>query len=288
MSRRWKLVWCPQWFCQNYTVGKSHGSKCPYCPYSYDVASSRLMYEGRSTSSNAQAPMGDLIDFFFANAEPIGRFLEICGGEPLLYSHLPEVLGTLRGWRWAITSNTISTEAIERVIEKCGGRMDGCVSWTASYHPFAGSQDRFAKSIEAIRRHSRCTINVTIVVSRHTYPILRECLEFANSLPINRVQFHSDTHGDGTSKLLQDVRQTFLGIPVLAGRRFNGGKCRRYDHLLCLGPDGTLYPCATKAYLGLDGITKVDSKTRLVDLPQGVYPCRAECFACCDHPKRVN
>jgi hypothetical protein len=286
-KRTWRLIWMPEWMCQNYTMGKSFGENCPYCPYSYDTKSERLIYEGVSVSSNKKCEYKDILKFLLKNATLFNKRLEISGGEPLLYNYLPEILAGLNGWVYGITSNTLYTKGIENIIEKCG-RMDGCVSWTASYHPFSKKDDIFANNISLIKKNSKGRINATLVISEHTIDDLKKYVGFLKGLPIGNINFHLDTHKDHkdlTNPLLERVNKEFPDIKCYAGLTYSDSICEKYNKLLCLTPDGTLYPCVSKAYNNNDPIGNIN----LIDLnilPDGEYTCKESCFACCDFIKR--
>ncbi len=79
-----RLIWFPNWSCQNYSPGVSFGAKCPYCPYG--LAGGRLLFEGRPAGSNRPCPVEAVVAFLAANRETLGGFVEMSGGEPLLYS----------------------------------------------------------------------------------------------------------------------------------------------------------------------------------------------------------
>lgn len=286
-----KLVWLPQWFCQNYTPGRSFGTRCPYCPYGFDTRSNRLIYDGRLSGSNALAAYEDVLGFFRANADAVGRTLEVSGGEPLLYPHLDRMLGTegiSHGWQWAITSNTLNRPMIERVIAKSGGRIDGCISWTASYHPFSGEDERFAANVRLVRAHSGAALNATVVVSALTLDRLPAAHAFLATLPFDRVQWHVDAHGAADPAALRETAEALLGpVPAYAGAAPQGVLCDRHDRLLAVTPDGLLFECVTKAYQNLDPVGRVSARLLVADLPRRVEYCDLACFAVCDHVKHT-
>jgi len=287
-----KMVWMPQWGCQNYSdEARSFSAKCPYCPYGYDKESKSLLYLNAKTASNVQAQYEDVLGFFRKNAAAIGRFLEISGGEPLLYPHLHRMLGEKgisHGWQWAITSNTLNTRMIEQIISECGGRIDGCVCWTASYHPLSGEDERFASNIRLIKAHCRNQIKATVVISRDTMPLLERATAFVRDLGIE-IHYHLDTHGRDDPQQLKSLAEEMLGpIPAFAGDVPSPVLCNQNANLLSVGPDGSLYSCVTKAYQGMDRIAYVSDKLNIAELPWRLQKCDVACFACCDHVKHVE
>lgn len=283
-----KLVWMPQWFCQNYDLdaGNGHGKKCPYCPYGYRHG--KLVFEDRETASNSLADPEAAVGFFQTNASAFGRFLEISGGEPLLYPHLDRVLGSLPDWSWAITSNTLNDCMIRRLGEV--GALTRCVSWAASYHPLAGTDEQFAGNIRLMQELGVAFIHSTLTVSVHTIDRLRESVDFIVRLRVNAFQFHLDSHGDVSKNTLlrEHLAREFPQVQQLAGVVPVHIVCNQHGVLLCLGADGTLYPCVSKAYQNLDPICRIDAGTRIEDLPVKVEYCGTPCFAVCDHPKHIK
>ena len=126
-----KLVWFPAWACQNYgPSGTSFGPKCPYCPYGIDKETKRLVFDNKITSSDERAPAADLIAFFNANQQAMKNRLEISGGEALMRQDLPEILANIPH-HWAMTSNTLMSTAIQRLIVT--GAIERFIAWTASF-----------------------------------------------------------------------------------------------------------------------------------------------------------
>jgi len=281
-----KLVWFPAWTCQNYgPSGTSFGPKCPYCPYGIDKATKRLVFENRITSSDERADAAALIEFFKANHDAMGGHLEISGGEALMRQDLPEILAAIPH-RWAITSNTLMSTAIQRMIENWS--LARCVAWTASWHPCSGMETSFERSIRMLaecNRHAR----VTVVIADATIGRLRETLEFLETLPLAGVNFHLDTHGQSDVSHLKAAADEILGpgAVYLAGPPPQGKMCNRHDGLMAVGADGSLYQCVTFAYQDIEPICQVDGSVLLDQLPRRVERCDAVCFACCDHIKHM-
>jgi hypothetical protein len=270
-----KLVWFPQWQCQNYTTGSSFGDKCPYCPYSFDKDHDRLIFEDIPTGSNRFGHVDDFTAFLRRNGESLGWHFELSGGEPLLYPNLPNVLGELPDWTWGMTSNSISTSAIRRVIDSCGGTLERCLSWTASYHPLSGRDDAFAQNMHLLRSAGVKHLSSTVVVADSTLPALGEAITFLRSLPVHRVQFHLDTHRTScrsTEELVEAAEKAIGPFPWTAGQTPSNKMCNRHSHLLAVSPDGLLFECVTKCYQNLDPICKVNGDVVLAELtPRGVF-----------------
>jgi hypothetical protein len=278
-----KLVWFPAWACQNYTLGKSYGKRCPYCPYSLDRDAGRLIFDGRVTSSDERAPAADLVAFFNVNVDAMGHFLEISGGEALMRPDLPEILAAIPH-RWAITSNTLMGVAIDRVV--ANGALSRCVAWTASWHPCSGMEESYARNVRTLAEQGT-PARATVVVADSTVGRLAETLEFLRRLPLAGINWHLDTHGPADVEHLRAQASAVLGIdvPYLAGPPPQGRLCDRHGGLMAVGADGTLYQCVTFAYQDWHGMGKVNGSVRIAELPPRVEWCGEVCFACCDHIK---
>jgi hypothetical protein len=282
-----KLVWFPAWSCQNYgPSGTSFGPRCPYCPYGIDKQTNRLIFENRPTSSDERAPAADLIAFFNANRDAMGGHLEVSGGEALMRPDLPEILAAIPH-HWAITSNTLMSTAIQRLVEN--GAIARCIAWTASWHPCSGMEASFSRSIHMLASVHR-PARATVVVADSTIGRLGETLEFLSKLPLAGVNFHLDTHGPADVAHLKAAADEILGpgAVYLAGPPPQGKLCNRHDNLMAVGADGSLYQCVTFAYQNIEPICKVNGSVLLSELPQRVEWCDAVCFACCDHIKHVG
>ena len=278
-----KLVWFPAWTCQNYTFGQSYGRKCPYCPYSLDKSTNRLIFDGKVTSSDERAPASDLVAFFNRNVQAMGNHLEVSGGEALMRHDLPEILGAIPH-RWAITSNTLMSTAIERLIDN--DALERCVAWTASWHPCSGMETSYERSIRILADVNRAA-RATVVIAEATIDKLADTLAFLRSLPLAGINWHLDTHGPADVSHLKRRADELLGqgVVYLAGPPPQGKLCNRHDRLMAVGADGTLYQCVTFAYQNIDAICKVNGSVLLSELPDREEWCDEICFACCDHLK---
>ncbi len=279
-----KLVWFPSWLCQNYTYGQSFGKKCPYCPYSMNLQTNRLIYNNEETSSNDLAEASDLIGFFCENFETMGRHLEVSGGEALMRKDIGFILAAIPH-EWAMTSNTLLDSGIDSIIRT--GAVSRCISWTASWHPCSGQEEKYARNIRALAE-AGCPARATVVIAKQTVENLDKTIEFLQSLPISGINWHLDTHGNPDDVIhLKRVADAALGngVAYLAGPAPKGKMCNRHGRLMAVGPDGTLYQCVTFAYQNKFPVTKVGPRVRLDSLGERVEWCDEECFACCDHIK---
>jgi MoaA/NifB/PqqE/SkfB family radical SAM enzyme len=279
-----KIVWFPSWTCQNYTFGQSYGKKCPYCPYSLDTESNRLIYNDVETSSDERAEASDLIGFFSVNFDAMSGFLEVSGGEALLRKDLAFILSSIQH-RWAMTSNTVSESGVDSLVKS--GAVKRCISWSASWHPLSGREEAFAKNVKKLA-YAGVPVRSTVVISKDTIPTLAESVKFLSGLPIHGINWHLDAHRDAEGLLEHAEEVVGKGIVALAGVPPSGKTCNRYGELMAVGPDGTLYQCVTFAYQNKEGICKVGPSLYLSKMPTRVEFCAEECFACCDHIKHIN
>lgn len=280
-----KVVWFPAWTCQNYTFGESFGKKCPYCPYSLNIKTNRLIFDNKETSSDERADAQDLADFFNSNYEAMGGHLEISGGEALLREDIDAILCAIHH-NWSITSNTLKSSVIEQMI--ASGSINRMLNWTASWHPCSGREAEYSKNIRRlaeVHKHARATV----VISRQTIAALDETKKFLHSLPLLGINWHLDTHGTQDVSDLRAAADDVLGAGVvyLAGPPPQGKLCNRNSKLLAVGADGTLYPCVTFAYQNMQPICKVNKDVMIESLPQITEWCGEQCFACCDHIKHA-
>jgi MoaA/NifB/PqqE/SkfB family radical SAM enzyme len=279
-----KLVWFPAWLCQNYTFGESFGKKCPYCPYSMNLKTNRLIYNNEETSSDDRAEASDLIGFFSENYEFMERRLEVSGGEALMRRDIAFILAAIPHV-WSMTSNTLLEEGVDAIIRT--GAISRCHSWTASWHPCSGQEAKYERNIKTLASSGH-PARATVVISRQTIDGLAKTVEFLRSLPLAGINWHLDAHGDPDAvPMLKAYADSILGdgVAYLAGPAPRGRICNRHDKLMALGPDGTLYQCVTFAYQNKFPVVRVGARTKLASLEKKVEWCDEECFACCDHIK---
>jgi len=115
-----RIIAIPTWRCNFH---------CSYCAYkskhNYVEA-----YQGlRRFELKEELDAEQWLNFFSSISETEG-LIDFTGGEPLLYSKLPQIIDSLPPkWRWAITSNCSLLHVVFSLNPK------NCETWTASYHP---------------------------------------------------------------------------------------------------------------------------------------------------------
>jgi len=294
-----RLIWDPQMFCQNYSKdGSGHPESCPYCPLGFKDG--HLTFEGKKTVSNEFADPDDVVTFLKTNAAPLDYMLEICGGEPLLYPYLDEVLGTSlpEPWLWGMTSNSLHTPMIQKL--KKNGALKRCWSWNASWHPHSKQEDRFARNLLLIRSGLAYDVQLrsTIVVTEETIERIDEIVDFLEALPIDGYQFHCSTFGGIQQeeaeaelgrrlqeKVGEDTFKSKISTYISPPRQTR--ECNYYSKLIAINPDGQVYPCTIFSFKGLDPIGHVKDNFLLSALPQTTRSCSHECVAPCDYVKLV-
>ena len=241
------------------------------------------MFENVATSSDKRAPAEDLIGFFLANYDAMGGHLEISGGEALMRQDLPEILARIPH-RWAMTSNTLMSTVIGRLIDT--GSVARCVSWSASWHPCSGMESSYERGVQMLA-NAGCPARATVVIADSTIGRLRTTLEFLSGLPLAGMNFHLDTHGPADVSHLKSAADEILGdgAVYLAGPPPSGKLCNRHDRLMAVGADGSLYQCVTFAYQDIEPVGKVSRSLLLSELPRRIEWCDVPCMACCDHVK---
>lgn len=271
-----RLVWMPDALCQNYTMGQSYGKKCPYCPYSFDKESNRLLFDNQLSVLNDKLPGSVVTKWLMANKLALRGKVSLTGGEPLLYDELPQVLSDT-DFTWDITSNSLRMAVIERM------PFARCQCWTASYHPLADRDKQFAEAIRFLKS-KKLNLAITVVYSDATKDVIPQAMEFVKGLGVKHIQFHIDAHRVA-EHLREDAKK--YGIRLVAGEPKSDVVCRKHAMLMALGPDGTLYECVTKMYQNMDPVGNIRDGIQLDALPPRDEFCAVPCFAPCDHVKHA-
>lgn len=148
---QWYIIAFPCWRCN---------LKCPYCAYSPKPQQGYVdVYTGQSKIYMDELPPRDWIRFLspFENS-----LIEICGGEPLLYNGLPQIIESLHSTsKYAMTSNTTQLKTIFKL------DPNNCYCWTASYHPSSprpySDLDFFIGLLQEMKRYGFRNVACTIV-----------------------------------------------------------------------------------------------------------------------------
>ena len=178
-----KMVWFPTWKCINYDKEKSHSTNCPYCPYG--LKDDWLLYEDKKVSPQGYVEPDVMIDFLIKHRAVLGNFIEISGGEPLLYTGLVKVLRET-GFCWAITTNGRRTDVVRDMID--ANLFDRCVAFNMSYHPCSNADKDFKNTAELIHNYTNGQASSTVVVSQHTVGMLQHAKDFLANMPLRALQ----------------------------------------------------------------------------------------------------
>jgi len=134
--------------------------KCPYCAYNPKPQEGYVdVYTGASKIPMSEVSPREWIGFLAPFKETL---VEICGGEPLLYDGLSQIIDCLHPTsKYAMTSNTTQLKTIFKL------DPSNCYSWTASYHPSAsepyGDLDFFINVLQEMKRYGYRNVACTIV-----------------------------------------------------------------------------------------------------------------------------
>lgn len=212
--------------------------------------------------------------------------LDFCGGEPLLYEGLTEMIEHFPPEAtWAMTSNTLKTDVIKRI------SPIGSVAWTASDHHV--NDDVFASNLWILRRKG-FNVRVTIVFTPDNYKrvldkmkLYRELNVGINLHPFFKQGFswndHSDIYNEvkkAAFDMNQDNSINFVGN---IEKEFKGKgehpACPGGSNYFALSPDGKMYRCVS-SYVVLNrppiGHIKDVEPSKLVQ------PCDGGCVFTCD------
>jgi len=270
-----KMVWFPTWKCINYDKEKSHSHNCPYCPYGFK--DEWLLYENKKVSPQGYVEPKDMIDFLVKHRAVLGNFIEISGGEPLMYNGLIEVLKET-GFYWAITTNGRKTEVVRDMITE--GLFNRCVAFNMSYHPCSNADNDFRKTSELIFNYTGGQANSTVVVSQHTIGMLQHAKDFLSTVPLQAIHYHHDAHSELPEWVDVEAEKIIGKVPYLAGDVPKNVMCRKNNNLMAISPTGDVFHCVTKCYLNKDSIGNVKDIDIIPNNKAEL--CDVGCFACSD------
>ena len=214
-------------------------------------------------------------------------FLELTGGEPLMYRDLPELLahlpcGNPQNKSWAITSNTLNTDVLKAI------EPDNCKFWTASYHYHSRTQ--FLDNIEWLKLRG-FPVRVTLVLTPDNLDKVVSVIDEFRRISI-MTNVHILCKKDFSWEDSQEKREVLkaaealhdgVWINVVSGiartwaeRRFSS--CEAGRDFFALRPNGYLLRCwsdiVSKRVLGHVLTYKIP--------PEGLRPCDQACLFPCD------
>lgn len=278
------IVLNPTWRCD---LADEIG-KCPYCPNLVLDGGHRVeFYWGLGVNEvKREATAKEWLDFL--NLLP-PSFIDICGGEPLIWEGLSElVAGLPTGFPWGISSNCFTPEVIERL------DLTRCRCWTASFHPYAmGKADygnRFFQSLRVLTsRHLHVIVSIMAYPENiHWLPFWVEAFE-SWGFPVN-VQPYEDPrydwreHPDKLEALMELKRH--LGdvkLPVWDKRPSNRICAAGKDYLMT-APSGAVFRCNMHLISGQKPMGSIFDGVDFL-LKEPAY-CEIPCSSSCDRERR--
>ena len=278
------IVLNPTWRCN---LADEVG-KCPYCPNLVRENGHKVeFYWGLGMNEvSREATTKEWLDFF--SRLPLS-LIDICGGEPLIWDGLPELVeGLPKGFSWTISSNCLGAEVIERL------DLTRCVSWTASFHPYAmGKADYGNRFFQSLRVLSSRHLNV--VVSIMAYPVNIHWLPFwieafegwdfpVNIQPYENPCYDWREHPDKLEALMElkghmsDEKLPFWD-KTPANRMCSAGK----DYIMT-APDGAVYRGNMALITGAKPMGTIFDDVDFL-LKEPAY-CGLPCSSSCDRERR--
>jgi MoaA/NifB/PqqE/SkfB family radical SAM enzyme len=258
---------------------------CSYCPFDFgNESENSYTWGGYGFDHKIEKEIKpDEVLRYLESAQPY--HLEICGGEPILWPGLRELIrGIPEGNTWAITSNTLND--IKNI------DFTKCICWSASWHET--NYDKFIENVKAIKIKFK-DIFINMVFRRET---LLENLKMMfcflsqgitpNIIP--EVNPGVDWQDSAEWKMLSNMKKMGyrliddLGIPTQ--EKTSGYLCKGGDTYFNIGPDGKLYTCYSETMRGESFGSIYDSVWIKGDVHECHKPCYFDCAA--DHRAHVR
>jgi len=195
-------------------------------------------------------------------------FLEITGGEPLMYEGFKDLINNLpKDCRWAITSNTL--------IDVDGLDLKKCVSWTASYH----NNKEILENLNKLRKKVYLRISF-VALKDNINKAVEDAYFFKDKgFRINILrEFNKGVVWDGTPEweTLKRLRARGINVPrqdIPASYNYEKGFiCGGGFSYFCAMPDGKIFRCFSDAMLRPDKPTELKTKRE---------KCSDDCIGLC-------
>jgi len=278
------LVLNPLWRCD---LAEEAG-RCPYCPNEVSEDGRRVkFYWGLGENVvKRQARARDWLAFI----SKIGRtHVDICGGEPLAWSGLGELVAVLpEGSTWSITSNCVKTKELESL------DFSACTQFTASFHPYTvgkiGYLDKFFGSLRYL-----ASKKAKVIVSIMAYPANIDWLPFwieafegwgfeVMVQPYEDPRYDWRQHPDKLAAL--EALGTHYCREKLPywGTAPEGGLCSAGHDYLMTSPGGLVYRCNLALVSGFAPLGSIyDGPDFILKEPT---LCEQACSSSCDRERR--
>jgi len=278
------LVLNPLWRCD---LAEEAG-RCPYCPNEVSEDGRRVkFYWGLGENVfEKQATANDWLTFI----SKLGRtHVDICGGEPLAWDGLPELVTGLPGdCTWSITSNCVNTEALQRL------DFSKCTQVTASFHPYTVGKSNYLNRFFGSLRYLTAQ-KVKVIVSIMAYPANIDWLPFwieafegwgfeVMAQPYEDPRYDWREHPDKLAAL--EALGTHYCREKLPywGTAPGGGMCEAGHDYLMTSPGGLVYRCNLAMVGGGDPLGSIYDGTEFI-LKRKAF-CRQACSSSCDRERR--
>ncbi len=278
------IVLNPTWRCD---LADKVG-KCPYCPNLVSEDGKRVeFYWGLGTNEvKAEATVKQWLSFF-SKLPP--SFIDICGGEPLYWSGLPELVeGLPKGFTWGITSNCFAPDVIKNL------DLTRCKSWTASFHPYAiGKADYGNRFFESLRILVYRHIDTRVTIMG--FPGNLDWLPFwveafkgwnfrASVQPYESPKYAWGDHPDKLAALMELKGQISKErFPIWDTSPSNKLCLAGFDYIMT-APDGAVYRCNMALISGAKSMGSIfDAPGFLLKEPS---LCELACSSSCDRERR--
>jgi len=278
------LVLNPLWRCD---LAEEAG-RCPYCPNEVSEDGRRVkFYWGLGENVvEKQATANDWLAFI----SKIGRtHVDICGGEPLAWDELPElVAGFPGGCKWSMTSNCLNLEALQRL------DFSACTQVTASFHPYTvgkiGYLDKFFGSLRYL-----ASKKVWVVVSVMAFPGNIQWLMFYLEAfqgwgydvipqPYEDPRYDWREHPDKLAALEAFGKKFCTSKLPYWGNKTAGGMCEAGHNYLVASPGGSVYRCNLALVSGFAPLGSIyDGSNFILKEPT---LCEQVCSSSCDRERR--
>jgi len=201
-------------------------------------------------------------------------FLEITGGEPLMWKDFKDFIALLPpDATWAITSNSLLA------VEGCD--LSKCLSWTASFH--YGHSVEFAKTLRNLSRSIKPRVSLVVEKEQVERDIILARLFAGNGYGVNLLRELNPgvdwQKGPQWSKLkAESTARGFNLVEEDIPPSYNfpqGHLCKAGMRYFCAMPDGKVYRCYSHAMLGepLGYIGDFEPLTEAAD-------CYVPCLGC--------
>jgi MoaA/NifB/PqqE/SkfB family radical SAM enzyme len=210
--------------------------------------------------------------------------LEFSGGEPLMYKDFKQLVAHIPdGSTWAITSNTI--------LDTAGISPVNCVAWTASYHGMR--KNIFLDGLDNLRRHGfHPSVSIVAEFKKIDQAVIDAMFFHGKGYQVNLLrELNPGVNWEHTKEWHALEAMQKLGFNVVEADippkyEFESGfECTAGQNYFCAMPDGSIYPCYSRA---MDTVMPLGFIEDFQPLSKA-QECRSKCMGCAlDHRFRTK